>query len=47
VSIIYDADGKHYGRGKGLSILVNGTTVASSATLRRLVGRMPALTPSR
>jgi predicted GH43/DUF377 family glycosyl hydrolase len=42
VSIIYDADGKHYGRGKGLRILVDGATVASSATLTRLVAHMPA-----
>ncbi|MGC1289717.1 MAG: hypothetical protein WA855_00430, partial [Candidatus Acidiferrales bacterium] len=39
---IYDADGKHYGRGEGLRILVDGTTVASSPTLAHLVAHMPA-----
>ncbi|MFZ0639805.1 MAG: glycosyl hydrolase family 65 protein [Candidatus Acidiferrales bacterium] len=46
VSIIYDADGKHYGRGEGLRILVDGTTVTSSATLSHLAVHMPALTPA-
>ncbi len=46
VSILYDANGKHYGRGKGLRILVDGTTVAWSHKLGRLAGPLPTSTSS-
>ena len=36
VSVLFDADGRRYGRGTGLSVLVDGRPVAASPTLRRL-----------
>ncbi|MEG3087151.1 MGH1-like glycoside hydrolase domain-containing protein [Sphingomonas sp. PB4P5] len=36
VAVTWDADGRHYGRGKGLSIEVDGQIVARRATLGRL-----------
>lgn len=36
IAITWDRDGRHYGRGKGLSIEVDGQEVARSETLRRL-----------
>lgn len=36
VSIVWDADGSHYGRGRGLSVQVDGRERARSATLARI-----------
>ncbi|MCJ2187184.1 MGH1-like glycoside hydrolase domain-containing protein [Novosphingobium beihaiensis] len=36
IAVTWDADGSHYGRGKGLSIEVDGKEVARRATLGRL-----------
>ncbi len=48
VSIVWDRDGRHYGRGAGLSLYVNGKRIGQSAGLTRLVADMgpaPALSP--
>jgi hypothetical protein len=37
VTIFWDSSGKHYNRGKGLHVLVNGKEVASSDKLERIV----------
>jgi hypothetical protein len=37
VTILWDSSGKHYNRGKGLHVLVNGKEVASSDKLERIV----------
>jgi len=36
LSIVWDADGSHYGMGKGLKIFVDGQVVASSDIIERL-----------
>ncbi len=36
VSIVWDRDGRHYGRGKGLSLLADGKVIANAAELGRL-----------
>ncbi|MDB5457349.1 MAG: hypothetical protein JWP92_2934, partial [Caulobacter sp.] len=36
VTVLFDADGSRYGRGKGLFVLVDGVQVAASPTLKRL-----------
>jgi hypothetical protein len=48
VSIFWDRDGRHYGRGAGLSLWVNDRRVARAARIGRLtagMGPAPALTP--
>ena len=40
VSVIWDKDGKRYGRGKGLSLFVDGKKVASSRTMGRLTAKL-------
>ncbi|HET9604791.1 MAG TPA: discoidin domain-containing protein [Gemmatimonadales bacterium] len=48
LSIIWDRDGSHYGRGAGLSLYVNGRRVARADSLGRVVAAMspaPALAP--
>ncbi|MGN6642586.1 MAG: MGH1-like glycoside hydrolase domain-containing protein, partial [Verrucomicrobiota bacterium] len=42
VSLIWDRDGKRYGQGKGLQLLVDGKRVASSAKLGKLTAKLPA-----
>jgi hypothetical protein len=41
LTILWDADGKRYGRGKGLSILADGKEIAHSEKLEPLTGRLP------
>jgi hypothetical protein len=41
ITILYDRSGSKYGRGKGLQLIVEGRTVARSASLQRLTGRLP------
>jgi Trehalase len=41
LTIIWDQDGKHYGRGQGLSLMVNGKTLARSANLGKLEVKLP------
>lgn len=40
LTIIWDRDGRRYGRGAGLSVLVNGTEVARSKRLEPITGRL-------
>ncbi len=42
VTIIWDRTGKHYRRGAGLAVLVDGAEVARSSQLGRLTGKLPA-----
>lgn len=39
LTILWDADGKRYGRGAGLSVFANGERIAHSARLERITGR--------
>jgi len=41
ISILYDEDGSHYGRGKGLLVFADGSLVASTPKLGRVVARLP------
>ncbi len=41
LTIIWDRDGKRYGRGAGLTVLVDGKTVAQSKRLERVTGTLP------
>jgi hypothetical protein len=41
LAIIWDIDGKHFGRGVGLAILVNGKEIARSAQLGPINARLP------
>ena len=40
LAIVWDADGSHYGLGAGLRILIDGKTVAHSATIGRLTAEI-------
>ena len=37
ISVLFDADGKHYNKGAGLQVLVDGVKAASAPTLSKLV----------
>ena len=41
LTILWDRQGNHYGRGKGLSVLADGKVVARSNELGRLTGKLP------
>jgi hypothetical protein len=41
VTVVWDETGEHYGRGRGLRVLVDGQEVARADSLRRVVGRLP------
>jgi len=41
ITILWDADGTRYGRGAGLSILVDGEKLAQSTRLERVTGQLP------
>jgi hypothetical protein len=41
LTIIWDADGKRYGRGAGLRLLADGREIAHSDKLGRLTGKLP------
>src|SRR5207249_3871594 len=41
LSILWDKNGRRYGRGKGLHVLVDGEEVASAESLRRLRAKLP------
>lgn len=41
LTILWDRDGKKYRKGKGLRILCNGETLATSPSLTRLTGKLP------
>ncbi len=40
LTILWDADGKRYGRGAGLKVLANGKRIAESPRLERVTGRL-------
>lgn len=42
LSIVWDRDGKRYGRGAGLRILADGKQIAAADRLGRLTGKLPA-----
>lgn len=42
LTILWDRDGRRYGRGPGLSLWVDGKTVARGPDLRKLEGMLPA-----
>ena len=42
VTIVWDRDGRRYGRGAGLALWIHGREVARSADLQRLQVRLPA-----
>ena len=37
ISVLFDADGKHYSKGAGLQVLVDGVKAATAPTLSKLV----------
>jgi hypothetical protein len=41
LTIVYDQHGDHFHAGKGLSLLVDGTVVATCPTLQKLIGHLP------
>ena len=45
ISIFWDRDGTRYHRGAGLTILADGSPIATNAKLAPLQGRLPAVTP--
>ncbi|UCG84816.1 MAG: discoidin domain-containing protein, partial [Gemmatimonadota bacterium] len=46
LSIVWDRDGTRYGRGSGLSVLVNGRAIANAPSVRRIVAPIaPPVTP--
>ena len=40
LTILWDRDGRRYGQGAGLKVLVNGRVIAQSEKLGRVVGRL-------
>lgn len=42
VTVVWDRDGQHYGRGAGLAIFVDGEEVARSSDLTKLTARLPS-----
>ncbi|HTJ22889.1 MAG TPA: discoidin domain-containing protein [Gemmatimonadaceae bacterium] len=45
VSVLWDRDGSRYGRGRGMTVLVDGRSVATEPTLGRLKVRIPPPRP--
>src|SRR5205085_2248748 len=45
VSVVWDRDGKRYGLGKGLHLLVEGKKLATADRLERLTVKLPARNP--
>jgi hypothetical protein len=42
LTIVWDRSGQHYGRGKGLQVLVDGRRVAAANGLQRIRAKLPA-----
>ena len=42
LEIVWDRDGRRFGRGRGLRVLVEGVMVAQAPGLQRVTGLMPA-----
>jgi hypothetical protein len=41
LTIVWDKDGAHYGRGSGLQVLADGKPIARSAKLEHITGKLP------
>jgi hypothetical protein len=41
LTILWDKDGKRYGRGQGLSVLIDGQMIARADNLSKVTGRLP------
>jgi hypothetical protein len=41
LTLVWDRDGSRYGRGAGLTILINGKVAAQSANLAPLTAKLP------
>jgi len=41
LTILWDCDGRRYGRGAGLSVWANGIRIADTSDLRHLTGALP------
>ena len=41
LTVLWDADGRRYGRGVGLRVLADGKEIAGAPALRRVTGRVP------
>jgi len=41
LTIIWDKDGKHYGRGQGLTVLADGKLIAHGDGLQKICGKLP------
>jgi hypothetical protein len=41
LTILWDRDGRRYGRGPGLRVLADGVEIARAATLTRVTGALP------
>jgi len=41
LTIVWDQDGKHYGRGAGLVVLADGKQIAKAERLERVTGKLP------
>jgi hypothetical protein len=41
LAVVWDRDGKHYGRGAGLFVLADGKEIARTKTLTKLTGKLP------
>ena len=42
LTIVWDRDGTHYGKGKGLQVLANGKRIGMRATIGKLTAKLPA-----
>jgi hypothetical protein len=41
LTMLWDRDGKHFGRGTGLTVLAGGKVIAHSERLEKLTGKLP------
>jgi hypothetical protein len=41
LTILWDKDGKHYGRGPGLMVLADGKAMTRGDGLKKLYGKLP------
>jgi hypothetical protein len=42
LSIVWDATGRKFGRGKGLAVFADGVEIARAPDLRRITGKLPS-----
>jgi len=41
LAILWDRDGKHFGRGMGLNVFVDGKNIAHAGGLEKVTGKLP------